>query len=538
MNSGKSQTWFYYASLEMEKLGIEYVMKIDTDSLIYLDRYFTFADHSLPPAPYNKRILAGTPVDKAGWKLSEDDTKKQEAFFIQEYSSLHFYAAGQMYMLSQDLAAGVSYVAAQPNVTKTYLAGHEDHDVSTMAFLALQYEIDNPIKFVMIPQVHNWWLHNLKFKFGISKWKATWDAEISRMGRMYSNHTKVSIEMEVNTTIDSIDLLNPSTVTHSKLINISEIQRLEWLDDIQKLDFQKLTNNLHEKLDDVQINNSIATKDSCFMGEGGHLNKELHIIQLNAEGGKHWSELASFIREKVGYPQIIILNLMDAGMVRSGNCHTVEHLAVELAMNFAFGIEYVDLNRYNDNGENSLGFNGHAILSSCQMFQPALFRDPIDETDIVKTKHFGSRTGIFVRIGHHAPTEEESNHIVVGSVHKLDPQSNKVRVWQYQFGHNPEGYIFGTSPWNQLGIVVAGDMSRDICGAMGLNNLDRRLKHKTWPIKCDPVNYGRIRRDNFCGNLVHYKRRGDSSYLPCYKASDASPTIQISEHSIIAIELH
>lgn len=64
MEEGKSQTWFYYASMQAELYGIEYVMKVDTDSLLYLDRYFEFAHWGLPPSPYHEGIIAGQPVSK------------------------------------------------------------------------------------------------------------------------------------------------------------------------------------------------------------------------------------------------------------------------------------------------------------------------------------------------------------------------------------------------------------------------------------------------------------------------------------------
>ena len=165
MNGGKSETWFYYASTIMRRYNMDYTMKIDTDSMIYLDRYFKFAHHSLPPKPYNKRIIAGAPVDKAWWKLSSDKVEKQEPYFKSQYSSLHLYAAGQMYILSSDLAKGVAHVADTED--PHYKAGHEDHDVSTMAFLALKEEVDKPIKFIMLPYSDPFWNHPLKLKYGI-----------------------------------------------------------------------------------------------------------------------------------------------------------------------------------------------------------------------------------------------------------------------------------------------------------------------------------------------------------------------------------
>lgn len=51
MNDGKSQTWFYYASTLADDLGIDYVGKLDLDTMLYLDKFFASKEMHLPPAP-------------------------------------------------------------------------------------------------------------------------------------------------------------------------------------------------------------------------------------------------------------------------------------------------------------------------------------------------------------------------------------------------------------------------------------------------------------------------------------------------------
>jgi hypothetical protein len=92
MNEGKSQTFFYFASLEMEKYGIEYVMKCDGDALLHLNEYFSFANRNLPPSPYNTNIYAGALRDKANWLPHlPKDKARFESHFGNEYDGVHVY---------------------------------------------------------------------------------------------------------------------------------------------------------------------------------------------------------------------------------------------------------------------------------------------------------------------------------------------------------------------------------------------------------------------------------------------------------------
>ena len=185
MNEGKSQTWFYYGGIVSKELNIEYVGKMDTDSLPYLDKYFDFADNTLPPFPYSTRVLAGTIVDKQWWpKKSDKENDIKEAYFNKRYSTLHLYAAGQMYIMSQDLAEGVGEVCSNLNETRTYSEGHEDHDVSTYAFMALRDSMDYPIKLIIIALDNPWWRHETKLRYGVRKWRKSWDEEIVRMRKI------------------------------------------------------------------------------------------------------------------------------------------------------------------------------------------------------------------------------------------------------------------------------------------------------------------------------------------------------------------
>jgi hypothetical protein len=182
MNQGKSQTWFKYATQILETFDIDYVAKSDTDTLLFLDKMTDFMDDNLPPAPYNKNILAGSVADKLWWWEQDSHSpqrKPSEEYFTEKYGKdLHLYVEGQIYIMSRDLAAFVAKEAAQH--TQSYREGHEDHDISAMAFHS-----PKPIKLIIIALEQRFWQHRVKLKLG-SNFHRIWDNEMARMTNLLS----------------------------------------------------------------------------------------------------------------------------------------------------------------------------------------------------------------------------------------------------------------------------------------------------------------------------------------------------------------
>jgi hypothetical protein len=92
MNEGKSQTFFYFASLMMEEYGMDYAMKCDADSILHLHDFFLFAHNHLPPPPYNVQLIAGALRDKAGWPVGKpEELPRKESFWGTEFEGVHLY---------------------------------------------------------------------------------------------------------------------------------------------------------------------------------------------------------------------------------------------------------------------------------------------------------------------------------------------------------------------------------------------------------------------------------------------------------------
>jgi len=174
MNEGKSQTWMHYGAQIAHEFDLDYVTKCDADALFHLHEFFVFAYRNLPPAPYNRGVYAGALRDKAYWPKHETEEARiqYESYFGNNYEGVHLYVAGQLYIVSRDVAQFIGQEALRSNCS--YCEGHEDHDISAMAF----HNDEQPIQLIVIGRSHRFWEHPVK---GEPRWKRIWAREEARM---------------------------------------------------------------------------------------------------------------------------------------------------------------------------------------------------------------------------------------------------------------------------------------------------------------------------------------------------------------------
>lgn len=194
LNEGKSQTWIAYASSMAKKLDIDYIGKQDTDSLTKLDRLLTFTREHLPPAPYNKNIMAGFLANKFWWDAEKygmrmiqwmsgeeelpleewELIRTKEGPFVYKYGMpLRPYIQGQFYIFSRDLGEVVAQEALK---TPNYTHWHEDHDISAMAMIGAH----EPIKIIAVSKQQRFWQHKVKSVLG-RPYHERWRLEIERI---------------------------------------------------------------------------------------------------------------------------------------------------------------------------------------------------------------------------------------------------------------------------------------------------------------------------------------------------------------------
>lgn len=173
MNEGKSQTWMKYGAEIAEQYDLDYVVKCDADSMLHLHEFFHFAYKNMPPAPYNRGMYVGALRDKAYWPRhsTEKERIQYESFFGNNFEGVHLYIAGQLYIVSKDVAKFIGKEALEGNCT--YCEGHEDHDITTMAFHSPE-----PLKLTVIGRHQRFWEHPVK---GEPRWRRIWARENARM---------------------------------------------------------------------------------------------------------------------------------------------------------------------------------------------------------------------------------------------------------------------------------------------------------------------------------------------------------------------
>lgn len=177
-----------------------------------------------------------------------------------------------------------------------------------------------------------------------------------------------------------------------------ERDRRTWLANNPDNKSPRELNQLVTELAEIELSNSLSTK------EPGDV---LHVAAWNMERGRYWREAVQLWQEHPVLQQVDILCLseMDNGMVRAGNEHTTRELALALGMNYAYGVEFLQLSvgtpREQEiySGENDRGYHGNAILSRFPLQSVRMLRFPGIEKWYGSFEHrLGGRNAILADI--------------------------------------------------------------------------------------------------------------------------------------------
>ena len=156
-------------------------------------------------------------------------------------------------------------------------------------------------------------------------------------------------------------------------------ERLSFLSNWAQRTTKELNLEVMPTLDRVVISNSYGTP---VLGVGHSTDsssdsKVLRVGEWNAERGANWDIFPTF------YPNsdIIILNEMDWGMARSGNIDTTKEMANHMKMNYAYGVEFMELT--NGNGReindtvgqsNLIGYHGNVVMTRWPIIESRILR--------------------------------------------------------------------------------------------------------------------------------------------------------------------
>jgi endonuclease/exonuclease/phosphatase family metal-dependent hydrolase len=110
-------------------------------------------------------------------------------------------------------------------------------------------------------------------------------------------------------------------------------------------------------------------------GATGHLR----VVAWNVERLRYLQPVADTLTGAAA--DVCLLTEIDKGMARTGNTHRTAELAALIGQGYAYGAEFIELDRgttrernAHADTENALGFHGNAVLSRLALQRPALFR--------------------------------------------------------------------------------------------------------------------------------------------------------------------
>ncbi len=206
------------------------------------------------------------------------------------------------------------------------------------------------------------------------------------------------------------------------------------------------------EINEIELDNSISSSSSS--------DTSLQLIAWNTERGRYFEEYVKLIQEDPAFeaPDIIFLGEMDLGMARSFNAHTTKEMATRLQMNYAYGVEFLELTlgsgaeRKEYSGENQWGYHGNAILSKYPLRDLQMIRFPgIEKWYQHEQQRLGGRMALFAKVN--IGTSEIA--LVVTHLESGKDQINeKIRVKEMDMLINA---LQGYAP--DIPVILGGDLN-------------------------------------------------------------------------------
>ena len=158
MENGKTVTWLRYgAMIANQYAGINYIAKVDDDSLFSMDHYFAFVEKNLPPVPFNFNIYGG------------------ESVANHFHDSL--YMMGQFFFMATNLADHISNALTAKDREELSLYVYHKRHIEDMELGVFVDSHPDPIKFVAL-QKRKFWIHPIKSN---GKWMHYWKNEMQKL---------------------------------------------------------------------------------------------------------------------------------------------------------------------------------------------------------------------------------------------------------------------------------------------------------------------------------------------------------------------
>jgi len=193
---------------------------------------------------------------------------------------------------------------------------------------------------------------------------------------------------------------------------VTELSRFATFDELRRSKFyQEHKSRLKRLLDELRVFQPLSTRP--------RLASFLRVVEWNIERGTHLQGIIDVLNTHpvLRFADLLLLNELDEGMLRSRNINVPEELSRSLSANTIFGVEYLELTKGTGHeltltGQNSTALHGNAILTRHAFSNAQLVRLPRCENNFEsKERRIGSRVGILLDI------DIAGTSLVVGNTH-------------------------------------------------------------------------------------------------------------------------
>ena len=204
-----------------------------------------------------------------------------------------------------------------------------------------------------------------------------------------------------------------------------------------------------------------------FVAPPSHRPDGLGVLMFNMERGVNLPEIQDFLRDcpEIQPFDIILANELDDGCARSANKNTARELARTFGLNYAWGLEFIEL----VNDENAKGFHGNAVFSRWPIRRAGVIRLPEQYN-----WYFDRQRRIGGRVAVYAELEVGGQAVGAVSIHL-------------------ENRTHGEGRRAQMAVILEAvrrelpDMPLILGGDLNTNTFDGRAKEDIGDIAADPA---------------------------------------------------
>jgi endonuclease/exonuclease/phosphatase family metal-dependent hydrolase len=192
--------------------------------------------------------------------------------------------------------------------------------------------------------------------------------------------------------------VNPTT-DHDNQHLVRELRRFDSIREMFKSDFyQNNRAELRALLNEPRIYE--------FDGVAPGLKSFLRVVQWNIEYGIRLDGTVDALTNHplLRFADLILLNEVDDGMLRSANANVAREIGERLRAHVIYGVEYLELGTSGPGqaerpGENTVALHGNAILTRHPFRDPQIIRLPRCENNFASAqKRLGGRLGLILDI--------------------------------------------------------------------------------------------------------------------------------------------